>query len=52
VIYFLVVLPVSKLLERLVKAEEATERQCPHCLSDIPIKATRCKFCTSELTPA
>jgi large conductance mechanosensitive channel len=52
VIYFLVVLPVAKLLERMIRAEEATERPCPHCLSDIPIKATRCKFCTSELTTA
>ncbi|MEW2357947.1 large conductance mechanosensitive channel protein MscL [Spirillospora sp. NPDC029432] len=50
VVYFLVVLPMSKILERLVKAEEATEKACPHCLSDIPVKATRCKFCTSELT--
>ncbi|MFI0351852.1 large conductance mechanosensitive channel protein MscL [Actinomadura sp. 9N407] len=50
VIYFMVVLPMSKLLERLVKAEEATEKPCPHCLSDIPIKASRCRFCTSELT--
>jgi large conductance mechanosensitive channel len=24
-------------------------KECPHCLSEIPIKATRCKFCTSEL---
>ncbi|MEU6036916.1 large conductance mechanosensitive channel protein MscL [Actinomadura sp. NPDC047616] len=52
VVYFLVVLPTSKLLERLVKAEEATEQQCPHCLSDIPLMATRCRFCTAELTPA
>lgn len=26
-----------------------TSKQCPHCLSSIPIKATRCAFCTSEL---
>ncbi|MFF5265390.1 large conductance mechanosensitive channel protein MscL [Actinomadura viridis] len=51
VVYFLVVLPVAKVLERLIKAEEATERPCPHCLSDIPIKATRCRFCTTELVP-
>jgi large conductance mechanosensitive channel len=50
VIYFMVVLPMSKLIERLVRAEEATEKPCPHCLSEIPIKASRCKFCTSELT--
>jgi len=26
-----------------------TTKQCPHCLSTIPIKATRCPYCTSEL---
>jgi large conductance mechanosensitive channel len=24
-------------------------KECPRCISDIPIKATRCKFCTSDL---
>jgi large conductance mechanosensitive channel len=26
-----------------------TTKECPHCLSTIPIKATRCAHCTSEL---
>ncbi|MFD0856637.1 large conductance mechanosensitive channel protein MscL [Actinomadura adrarensis] len=50
VVYFLVVLPMTKLLERLVKVEEATERPCPHCLTEIPIKASRCRSCTMEVT--
>lgn len=29
-------------------AEPATQK-CPHCLSAIPAKATRCAFCTSEI---
>jgi len=29
--------------------EEPTTKECPKCLSTIPIKATRCAFCTSEL---
>jgi len=29
--------------------EEPTTKDCPHCFSEIPIKATRCGFCTSEL---
>lgn len=29
---------------------EPSEKKCPHCLSIVPIKATRCKFCTSELS--
>ena len=30
----------------------ATTKECPHCLSTIPIKATRCGHCTSELGAA
>ena len=30
--------------------EEPTTKACPHCFSEISIKATRCGFCTSELT--
>jgi large conductance mechanosensitive channel len=26
-----------------------TTKQCPHCLSTIPIKASRCPYCTSKL---
>ncbi len=36
------------------KEEEAppapTEKECPHCFTKIPIKATRCPHCTSELS--
>jgi large conductance mechanosensitive channel len=40
---------------KLKKEEEAppaepTTKDCPHCFSTIPIKATRCAFCTSELS--
>ena len=30
--------------------EEPTTKECPHCFSTVAIKATRCAFCTSELT--
>ncbi|MFI0451224.1 large conductance mechanosensitive channel protein MscL [Actinomadura sp. 6N118] len=49
VVYFLVVQPVAALLARMNRNKEATERDCPACLSEIPLKATRCKFCTTEL---
>jgi large conductance mechanosensitive channel len=43
---------VIKLMNRLKKPEAAaapTTKECPHCLMSIPIKATRCGHCTSEL---
>ena len=52
VIYFLVVLPVSKLLSMSDKAEAATEKECPECLSKIPLAAHRCMYCTSVVAPA
>ena len=41
-------------VNKLVKQQEAppavpTTKECPYCLSTIPIKATRCGHCTSEL---
>ncbi len=43
-----------KVMNRLKRAEEAapaepTTRECPHCLSTIPLKATRCAHCTAQL---
>jgi len=34
------------------EAAQPTTKECPHCLSTIPIKATRCGHCTSELRAA
>ncbi len=51
VVYFLVLLPVGKLLDFTMRHEEATERECPECLSDVPKAARRCKYCTAQLTP-
>jgi len=31
-------------------AEEPTTRACPFCLKDIPLKASRCAFCTSAIS--
>jgi len=43
-----------KNMNKLKKKEEApaaapTTKDCPHCLSSIPIKATRCPNCTSNI---
>jgi len=51
VVYFLVVSPVVKLLARLQRNQEAADRECPECLSEIPVKATRCMYCTATVTP-
>ena len=53
VVYFFVVKPVAALLERFTpKKEIGPQRQCPECLSDIPLAASRCAFCTTEVGPA
>jgi large conductance mechanosensitive channel len=49
VIYFFVVVPYTALLARSRKEPPAdpTTKKCPECLSEIPIDAKRCAFCTS-----
>ena len=49
VIYFFVVLPMNKLMA-ITKKEKSTDptvKRCTECLSEIPLKAKRCAFCTS-----
>ncbi|HLY32813.1 MAG TPA: large conductance mechanosensitive channel protein MscL [Ktedonobacterales bacterium] len=54
VLFFFVVRPVNTLLARFKPTPEppAETKECPYCLSNIPAKATRCAFCTSELSTA
>jgi large conductance mechanosensitive channel len=49
VIYFFVVLPFTALIARFQKepAADPTTKKCTECLSEIPIGAKRCAFCTS-----
>jgi len=49
VIYFFVVIPYGALLARSRKEPPAdpTTKKCTECLSEIPIGARRCAFCTS-----
>ncbi len=53
VVFFFIVKPVSKLKERANAKEEDKSgpktKQCPECLSNVPIAARRCAFCTSKL---
>lgn len=51
-IYFLVVLPMNTLTARMRRGEappDPTTKKCPECLSEIPIAAKRCAFCTSQV---
>ena len=56
VVFFAVVVPLNALMKRLnllpKEEPEPETRECPQCLSEIPVAAHRCAFCTSELTPA
>jgi large conductance mechanosensitive channel len=51
VVYFFVVVPIGKLLEKYKPTpEEPTPvHDCPHCLSSIPQAATACAFCTRDV---
>jgi large conductance mechanosensitive channel len=53
-IFWLVVLPMNKLAARR-RTEEPVDkvtRECPECLSEVPVAAHKCAFCTSPLTPS
>ncbi len=51
VLFFFVVKPVNTLmaLYKPTPAPPAETKECPYCLSSVPVKATRCAFCTSQL---
>jgi large conductance mechanosensitive channel len=51
VVYFLVVTPMAKITARFEREAEVTTRDCPECLSTIPIAATRCMYCTTVVAP-
>src|SRR5580698_8887904 len=51
VVYFMIVVPMNYAMSKMRKpeAEAPTTKSCPQCLSDIPVAATRCKFCTQAV---
>jgi large conductance mechanosensitive channel len=52
VVYFLVVLPVNKLMDRYKpEPKPAPTKDCPECLSSIPEDARRCRECGAQLAP-
>ena len=52
-VVFLFVRTINKLREKDAAPAPApaapTTKKCPHCLSEIPIEATKCAHCTSDL---
>jgi large conductance mechanosensitive channel len=54
VVFYFVVKPVNALVARSRRegSDDPTTRSCPECLSEIPLGARRCAFCTVEVAPA
>jgi large conductance mechanosensitive channel len=51
VVYYIMVLPVSRLLHMLERNKAATTRDCPECTMSIPVAAQRCPECTAQIIP-
>jgi len=51
VVFFFVLKPVNAQMARrkVDTPTDKTTRPCPECISDIPIKATRCAFCSAQV---
>ena len=52
IIIAFVIFLIIKAVNRMRKAEDAAKKDCPHCLSPIPIAATRCAACCTDLQAA
>jgi large conductance mechanosensitive channel len=50
VVFFFIVRPIARMQGPKAVAAPTT-RDCPYCFTTIPVKATRCPNCTSELNP-
>lgn len=50
-VFFFVIKPMNLLIERSRKGPPAdpTTKKCPECLSEIPLEAKRCGFCTQVI---
>ncbi|MFZ0888665.1 MAG: large conductance mechanosensitive channel protein MscL [Candidatus Binataceae bacterium] len=48
-VYFVVVMPMNRLLARLNVPTAPTTKRCSECLSEIPLAARRCAFCSSVI---
>lgn len=51
-VIFMIVRHYNRLKDKPAADAAPTTKECPYCLSKIPLKATRCAHCTSELKAA
>ncbi len=49
IVIFFVMRAITKVIKKPETPTEVTTKECPYCLSTIPLKATRCPNCTSQL---
>jgi large conductance mechanosensitive channel len=50
-VFYAVVVPMNRLAARRGQGPDDPTRSCPECLSAIPKAASRCAFCTAQVTP-
>ncbi|WP_373544979.1 large conductance mechanosensitive channel protein MscL [Chamaesiphon sp.] len=50
-VIFLMVRAMAKFKRKEEKIEASDTKECPYCLSTIPIAASKCSHCTSDLPP-
>jgi len=53
-VYFFVIMPMNAYIAHKKRGEvppDPTTKQCPECLSEIPVAARRCAFCTASIEP-
>jgi len=51
-VYFFVIVPMNALVARMNRGAappDPTTKPCPECLSEVPIAAKRCRFCTTAI---
>ncbi len=46
---FILVKQINRLKDRLSPPPAASEKACPYCLTNIPLKALKCKACTADV---
>ena len=51
VVYYVLMVPVTRLIQLFERNQAATSRDCPECTMSIPVPARRCPECTADITP-